>query len=183
MRLIRNPLLWLTAAVLLAGCNSGQPGGAAAAATAAKKAGRPADALMHTMVSAVPANKPPAVPVQVRFDLKGHPDVGQPLEVDLAIVPQSATVDRISGTVAGDEGLELIEGEQIPPAEHLADGVPITHALKLRPLKDGIFTFTATLTVDSAGKTATETFRMPVIAGAGLTSAPAKSATPAPAAQ
>jgi len=180
---IRNPAAWLIGAAILGGCSSGQsPGAAAPGSAAAKKPAHPTDALSRTMVSAVPANKPSAVPVQVKFEVKAPPDVGQPLDIDLALVPVSGNLDRISGTVAVEEGLELIEGAQIPPTNRPAEGVPITHGIKVRPLKNGIFTFSVTLSVDTAGQTSTETFSMPLIAGAGLSSPSAKPASPTTAA-
>jgi hypothetical protein len=126
------------------------------------------------MVSAVPANKPGAVPLQVKFELRGRPDLGQPVDVDLMIVPLTGTMDRVSGKVQADEGLELVDGAQIPATERPVQGVPIEHLIKVLPKRDGIFTFSAILTVESGGQSSTETFSMPLIAGAGLTDLPAK---------
>jgi hypothetical protein len=47
------------------------------------------------------------------------------------------------------------------------------------PKRDGVFTLTATLSVDAAGHTTTQIFSMPVIAGAGP---PAEAGTAHPAA-
>jgi hypothetical protein len=166
---------------ILWGCGSGSHSGdaarASAAAAAAKKAANAAD----TMVSAVTLNKTPnAVPVQVKFELRDHPQVGQPSNIDLVIVPESAAVDRVSGKVESDEGLDLLEGAQIPGTDRPAEGVPIRHSIKVQPQRDGIFTFSAVLVVESGGQPVTETFSMPVIAGAGMPDLPAKpAATPA----
>jgi hypothetical protein len=83
-------------------------------------------------------------------------------------------MDRVSGKVQADEGLELVDGAQIPATERPVQGVPIEHLIKVLPKRDGIFTFSATLTVESGGQSSTETFSMPLIAGAGLTDLPAK---------
>ena len=172
-----NTALALLAGLLVA-CSSGDSGGAGGSSTAAqKRPPRPADATARTMVSAIAANKPSAVPVQVRFDIKEHPEAGQPVDIHLALVPISGSIDHLSGTVAGDDGLDLIDGAEIPPVDHPADGVPIMHAIKVRPARDGIYTFKATVTVDSAAQTSTETFTMPLIAGAGVPATPAKPAT------
>ena len=171
-------LVWLAVvAGAVWGCSGGQPSAAAkhaVAAAAAKKAANPQEQRLRNMVSAVPANKPGAVPLQVKFELRGRPDLGQPVDVDLMIVPLTGTMDRVSGKVQADEGLELVDGAQIPATERPVQGVPIEHLIKVLPKRDGIFTFSATLTVESGGQSSTETFSMPLIAGAGLTDLPAK---------
>jgi hypothetical protein len=131
------------------------------------------------MVSAVAASKPSMVPVQVKFDLRERPDVGRPVGVDLAIVPMSASVDRVSGKVEGEDGLELIEGGEIAATERPAEGVPIRHAVKVLPKRDGIYTVRAVVTVEAAGVSSTESYSMPVIAGTGAGENPGK---PGPAA-
>jgi hypothetical protein len=187
LNLARHPAVWLVAAGILCGCGSGQPAGGASRpatpAAVAKKPAKPADTLSRTMVTAVAASKPSAVPVQVRFELKGRPEVGQPVEIELAILPMSGAVDRVSGNVMAEEGLELLEGAQIPAAERPEEGVPISHTIKVLPKRDGIFIFNAVLTVDSAGQTSSETFSMPLVAGAGFQSPPAKPAATTAAAQ
>jgi len=179
----RNLVLGLGALVVLWGCGSGthsaQSTKASAAAAAARK-GNGGD----TMVSAVTLNKTPsAVPVEVKFELRDRPQVAQPANIDLIIVPLSAAVDRVSGKVESDEGLELVDGAQIPAADRPAEGVPIRHSIKVQPKRDGIFTFSVVLLVDSGGQSATETFSMPVIAGAGLPDLPAKPGSASPAGQ
>jgi hypothetical protein len=89
------------------------------------------------------------------------------VDVDLVIVPQSDNIDRLSGTVQGDDGLEVLSGESIPPVEKLVFGTPIHHALKVRAKRDGIFTLSAVLTVESRGETLGPTYSMPIIAGSG----------------
>ncbi len=164
----RDLALILAAAALCGGCGSHSPGGGPAGqATTQKVAGKPVnpiDQLSRNMVSAVPSSKPSTLPVQVKFELRERPDVGQPLEVDLAIVPMSASVDRVSGKVEGDDGLELIEGGEIAAADRPAEGVPIRHSIKVLPKREGLFTVHALLTVDASGQPATDTYSMPLIA-------------------
>ncbi|MBV8143566.1 MAG: hypothetical protein JO184_01070 [Gammaproteobacteria bacterium] len=160
--------LALAAAALLSGCGSHSPeaGPAAGAASkaVARKAVNPADELSPYMVSAVAANKPSTVPVQLKFELRDRPGVGQPLVVDLAIVPMSASVDRVSGKVEGEDGLELTDGGVIAATERPPEGVPIRHSVKVVPGREGIFTVRASVSVDAAGSSSTETYSIPVIA-------------------
>jgi hypothetical protein len=173
--------LILVAAAILTGCGSHSAGGAAAGPgtrSVAKKSVNPGDQLSRNMVSAVASSKPSTVPVQVKFELRNRPDVGQPVDLDLAIVPMSGSVDRVSGKVEGEDGLELIEGAEIAASEHPAEGVPIRHAVKVLPKHEGIFMVRAALRVDSAGVSAAESYTIPLIAG---TTPPESPATPAPA--
>ncbi|HXW75163.1 MAG TPA: hypothetical protein VEK10_10165 [Steroidobacteraceae bacterium] len=150
-----------------------------AALAKAKRTVKPRDSL----VSAVAAGgKTTALPVQVKFDLKERPDVGQPVEIELVIVPMSGSVERISGKVQADDGLELVDGADIPPSDRPAEGVPIQHTVKVRPQHDGIFTFSAVVTVNAGSQSGTETYSMPLIAGVGLPDAASKPATAASAA-
>ena len=178
--------LILLAAALLGGCGSQSPGGGlagqSASKTVAKKPLNTADEFSRNMVSAVAASKPSMVPVQVKFDLRERPDVGQPVGVDLAIVPMSASVDRVSGKVEGEDGLELIEGAEIAATDRPAEGVPIRHAFKVLPKREGIFTVRAVVTVEAAGVSSTESYSMPVIAGAGAGENPGKAGAAASAA-
>lgn len=143
------------------------------------KAQRPPSAtqtLSRSMVSALAANKPAAVPVQVRFALHARPAVSEPLDIGLVLLPTSAAIDRISGSVVADDGLQLVEGAQIAATDRPAEGVPIEHSVKVLPQRDGIYTFKAVITVDSGGQTSTESFAMPLIVGAGMGDTPPASA-------
>jgi hypothetical protein len=165
----RKLALVLAAAAILAACGSHSPGdgpgSAPAAKTVAKKPANPLDELSRNMVSAVAATKPSMVPVQVKFELRGRPDVGQPVDIDLAIVPMSASVDRVSGKVEAEDGLELVEGGDIAASDRPTERVPIRHAVKVLPRREGIFTVRASLTVSASGVASTESYSMPLIAG------------------
>jgi len=150
----RNLALSVAAAALLVGCGWGSSGDAAkpaAAKPATAKAVSAADQLSRNMVGAVAANKPAALPIQVKFELRDRPQVGQPVELDLAIVPMSASVDRVSGKVEGEEGVEVVEGAQIAPTDRPAEGTPIRQSVKVLPRQDGIFTVHVVVTVDASG--------------------------------
>jgi len=181
----RNLALSVAAAALLVGCGWGSSGDAAkpaAAKPATAKAVSAADQLSRNMVGAVAANKPAALPIQVKFELRDRPQVGQPVELDLAIVPMSASVDRVSGKVEGEEGVEVVEGAQIAPTDRPAEGTPIRQSVKVLPRQDGIFTVHVVVTVDAAGQTSSEAYAIPLIAGSGAPDLPGKPAGPATAA-
>jgi len=166
--LCRNIAPALAAVALLAGCGSHSAGtaGGTPAKPVAGKAVKPIDELSRNMVSAVASNKPSTLPLLVKFELRDRPDVGQPVELDLAIVPISASVDRVSGNVEAEDGIELLEGSEIAAAERPAEGVPIHHHLKVVPKRAGIYTLRALLTVDASGVPASDAYSMPVIVAA-----------------
>jgi hypothetical protein len=60
------------------------------------------------------------------------------------------------------------------------EGVPILHSIKVLPKKNGIFTVSTILSVDSAGQSSSQTFSIPVIVGAGFPEPPAKPAAKRP---
>jgi hypothetical protein len=176
----RTLTLCVAAAMLLCACGSGSKQTAATPkkpAAGAAKAVDPANAISANMVSAVAINKTTGVPVEVRFELKDRPQVAQPVEVDLVIVPLSGSVDRVSGKVQAEDGLDLIDGGQIPATDRPPEGVPIRHTIRVQPKQDGIFMFSAVVTVDAAGQSTSQTFSMPVIAGAGMSDLPAHAGT------
>lgn len=171
----RTLTLCVAAGLLMSGCGSRSQQGAATSATrtpAARKAINPADAISANMVSAVPVNKTPSVPVEVRFEVKDRPQIAQPVAVDLVIVPLSASVDRVSGKVQTEDGLDLLDGEQIPASDRPTEGVPIRHTVRVQPKQDGIFMFSVVVTVDAAGQSSSQTFTMPLIAGSGIPDLP-----------
>jgi len=179
-RRLRCSAAALGAVAMLGACSSGETPGAAASAArpsqAAQRKSLPSNVLSPDMVSAVSAGGTGAPAVQVKFELRQRPAVAQPVDIDLAIVPASGALDRVSGKVEVGDGLELVAGGEIPPTERPVEGVPILHSIKVLPKKDGIFTVSAVLGVDAAGESSSQTFSIPIIVGAGLPEQPAKPA-------
>lgn len=164
------PVLAVGVALAAAGCGSKSTPGPtpAKSAAAVKKAAVPADNLSPYLVSAVTTGKNGAAMLQVKFELGGRPEVGDPVDVDLVLVPAADNIDRISGTIQGDEGLEIVSGATIDPVEKPVFGTPIHRSLKVRAKRDGIFTLSAQLTVESGSQTLGPVYSMPLIAGNGL---------------
>jgi hypothetical protein len=175
--------LVLGLALALTGCSSkSETAPKPKVAAPVKKVASPADSLSPNLVGAVTTTKSGAGMLQVKFELAARPEVGEPVDVDLVIVPQADTIDRITGTVQGDDGLEVVSGGDISTTEKLTFGTPIHHALKVRAKRDGIFTLSAALTIESAGQTLAPVYSMPLIAGNGLAdvgAAPAPTQSPA----
>ncbi|HUI58609.1 MAG TPA: hypothetical protein VLX90_00210 [Steroidobacteraceae bacterium] len=135
------------------------------------RASRPGQDLQD-MVSAVSTvRNTPAV--DLKFSLAQHPDLGQPLELDVAVVPGVPVPENLTVSFQVAEGLDILDGAQSEPVDKPVAGVPLRYVVKLLPKRDGIFTVTAAVTEDKASVTSTRLFAIPVIAGAGLSDATA----------
>lgn len=158
---------------LLAGCGSSSGSGTGSVAAKTKKA--------HTQVSTDPAERPPAdmvagvspskagPPVALKFELREPPQAGQLLDVDIAILADAPAINRIYGKFQGAEGLDLVEGGELPAIDKPAAGSIIRHVVRVLPKQDGIFTVSATVSVDVADDSLSRTYSIPVIVGDGLT--------------
>jgi hypothetical protein len=126
------------------------------------------------MVAAVSAGKG-GPPVGLRFELRSSPEVGQPVDVDLAILPNAVAIDHIDGKIQGGENVSVVEGGDIPVVEKPAQGTVIRHVVRLIAKQDGIFTVTAAVNVDLGNDSITRNFTIPFIVGDGLPELAAKS--------
>jgi len=166
--------LALGLALAAMGCGSkNEPAPKHAKAATVKKAASPADNLSPNLVTAVTTGKNGAAMLQVRFELGARPEVGDPVDIDLVIIPAADNIDRISGSIQGDDGLEVVSGGTIAPTEKPVFGTPIHQSLKVRPKRDGIFTLSALISVETGGQTLAPIYSMPIIAGNGLVDASA----------
>ena len=164
---------------LLVGCGSSSGSGHdPAAASKTKKA--------PTRVSSDPAERPAAdmvagvtpskagPPVSLKFELREQPQAGQLLDVDIAVLADSPAINRIYGKFQGGEGLDLVEGGELPAIDKPAAGAIIRHVVRVLPKQDGIFTVSATVSVDLPDDSISRTYSIPVIVGDGLSAQTAK---------
>jgi len=133
----------------------------------------PADRSPQDMVAAVSPSKA-GPPVELKFELRESPEAGQPLDVDIAILPDAPAINRVYAKFQGGEGLELVDGGDLEAVEKPAQGTVIRHVVRLIPKEEGIFTVSATVAVDLADDSVTRTFAIPVIVGSGLADLTAK---------
>jgi hypothetical protein len=128
---------------------------------------KPGQEEVSDMVAAVSSSKP-GPPVELKFVLTSRPEVGQVMDVDVAVVPRAPVPDSVSVAFQVADGLDIVDGSQLERVEKLVDGTPVRHVVKLIPKRDGIFAMTAVVTFTSASLDSTRTFTIPVIAGQGL---------------
>jgi hypothetical protein len=153
----------------LAGCGSSSSQGGAGGSGQKKTTHvvaklDPASRPTTDMVAAVPTGKS-GPPIDLKYELRELPEVGQPLDVDIAILPDGPAIAGVSGKFQSGEGLELVDGGDIPQVDKPAAGAVIRHVVRVLPQKDGIFTLSATVSVDVGNDSLTRVFAIPVMVG------------------
>jgi len=161
--------LWLVLG--LAGCGSSSDSAAQAEAKNKKSHAHatvsPSERPLADMVAGVTPGKG-GPPVGLKFELRDLPQVGRPLDVDIAVVPDAPQIDRIYAKFQGSPGLDLVEGAELASVAKPAAGTVIRHVVRVLPKEDGIFTVSATVSVDLANDSITRSYSIPVIVGDGL---------------
>jgi hypothetical protein len=170
----------------VSGCGSGDKPGATAptAAPASGKAHKPSKAEhpakpgvedLGDMVAAVSSAKA-GPPVEMKFALLTRPEVGQVMDLDVAVVPRAPVPESLSVSFQVADGIDIVGGSQLARVDKLEDGTPIRHVVKILPKRDGVFALTAVVSFVVANQDWSRTFSIPVIAGDGLPEQVAKSA-------
>jgi hypothetical protein len=169
MRTRSLQLLLLCAAVCLSACNkesSSTPAGAAVTharpkAPVPSNVGPTAAEQTAGMVLAASLGKSPA-PVDIKFDLAQKPKVGQPLDVNLALIAQ-VSANPATVQVSGTEGLAVAPGGQFDiPAEEA--GEVYKHTVSVTPETDGVLLLSVTVSLKHDEVTDTKAFTVPIIA-------------------
>jgi hypothetical protein len=171
--------LWLVAtcgAVLCGGCDKSSEEQSADAFKLPKATTATALPLPPDMVAAVPANKG-ETPVSLHFALKSPPKSGQPLDVEIALMPRNP-LDGLSATFEATEGMVVVSGASLAEQQNVQAQKPVNHRITLMPSGDGVFIVTATAHVQTPDGSTANTFSFPVIVG-GLPPAAAGGAAPA----
>ena len=169
--------MWLCAC----GSSSTPEASPSAPTKAAQKVRKPVasvDTSTADMSSAVSVTKA-ASAVQLKFELKSRPSPNAPVDVDLALIPTDPALAHLSAKFEGEAGLQLVNAGEAVSVDKPAPGVPIKRTVTVLPQADGIYTLHAMVTASSEGDSRTTSFAVPVIAGAGLSELPAKSAATA----
>ena len=141
---------------------------------ASRRLSDPSARAPQDMVAAVSVGKG-GPPVGLKFELRSTPAAGQPLDLDLVVLPDAPEIERIDARFDGGENLAVTEGGDLAAIEKPAQGSVIRHVVRLLPKQDGIFTVTAAVTVTLANDSITRTFTIPVVVGEGLPELTAKS--------
>ncbi len=170
---------WLMSIALvltLAGCGSSSQSDPSAHGKKKLHVAAPTDPSARSptdMVAAVSVAKS-GPPVSLKFELREPPQVGQPLDLDLVILADAPAISRIYAKFNSGEGLDLLDGGQLEQVDKPAAGAVIRHVVRVLPKQNGIFTVSATVSVDLGNDSLTRVYSIPVIVGDGLAESPAK---------
>jgi hypothetical protein len=166
----------LAAAVALGmpGCSSGDKPSAESTPATMKShkpkavvSAKPGEEDPGDMVAAVSAAKG-AAPVELKFSLPTRPEVGQVMDLDVALVPRAPVPDSVSVSFQVADGIDIVDGSQLERVDKLVAGTPIRHVVKILPKRDGIFALTAVVSFVVSDQDWSRTYSIPVIAGEGL---------------
>jgi hypothetical protein len=151
----------------LAGCHrdsssSPKPAPAAKArAPAAPPKGPSAEELTAGMVEAVTQGKS-QTPVALKFDLLQRPTLGQPLEIAIALLPQTAA-SAAAIEVTGAEGLQLAEGGGRIDFPAVEAAQVYRGSIKLTPTAEGLSLLTLSVTLTRDQLAEARTFSVPIL--------------------
>jgi hypothetical protein len=140
--MIKTGVLLLCGSVIVAACggdskpaDSAKPNAAPSAPATVKKASGSADQAAG-MVSAVGIAKS-TVPVALKFELGGRPKIGEPLTINLAVLPQVAA-DSALIQVIDSEGLDTSAVGAGVPFAKLEPGNSYKEIISVTPTKAGV---------------------------------------------
>ncbi len=152
----------LLCACLLAACDDA-PEEQAASTSTVPKAGSTLAGLPPQMVAAVSAGKS-AKMVGVHFALGGLPIINKPLPVDIAIVPH-VPFTSIRVYFEARDGVALGVDESMGPLTDALPEKPILHKIMVQPLREGVYTITASVDTEGTEGSITRVFSIPIIVG------------------
>jgi hypothetical protein len=102
------------------------------------------------------------VPVRLKFALPQRPKIGQPLEVEIALLPQvPAESAEIEASVSDGLQLRSKDARELVADLH-ADGV-YRHSIELTPTAPGVLFLSLDVTLKHDAATETRSFMIPVI--------------------
>lgn len=115
------------------------------------------------MVSAVTASNSTR-PISLKFRVSGRPQVGQPVQVILALAAaDDAEIERIHASVSVSEGLQL-QSERNFDADELSAGETVRREITVVPQRAGVLDITTTIVVDSSAGSMARSYSIPLIA-------------------
>ena len=125
------------------------------------KKGPGAEELTAGMVEAASQGKS-QLPVKLKFDLRERPAIGQPLDVDVAVLPQ---IDAVAGDiqVAGGDGLTVAAGANQLELPAMEAGQVYRQDIKVTPTGDGVLLLSLTVSLKHDDQTDSRTFSIPLI--------------------
>ena len=164
---MKHRVLLSLALLGLAACGSDPDAESAAAAAAPSAAPVPATAPKPEDPSAKMAravgNGKPGAAVDIRYEFAAKPEVGKPLELRIALVP-NAGVDAMNATFSGMQGI-TVAGELSASFSNVEPRTPYMHTISVLPERAGVFYITVSVDTEISGSTLGRTFSIPFVVG------------------
>ena len=153
-------LLAAAACSLIGACGE-SPEPAAATTTPAAKPVLKTGQLSPDMVAAVAAGRT-ATAIGVHFALKSEPEVGKPLQAEIALVPHQV-FGSIRARFEPQEGMVISGGRELEPQKGIKAEQIISHRIDLEPKRDGILMVTAAVETEEEQGSTVRIFSIPII--------------------
>lgn len=158
-------------ALALAACGDKDPNAAPGQAPAKSTDPAPtataenAEAATRGMVAGVSAGKAADAAVDLKFELRSRPEIGQPLTIGVALIPHVET-PSMRATFISTEGLSVRTSEV--PAEYrdVQPGSVYRHELTVVPRENGVYYVSAVVMMQMDSGELNRTFSIPVMVGA-----------------
>ena len=157
-------------AAMLAACGRGEEQTAATPATpaadgkAADAAAAPAESPDDKRMAHAVATGKVAAPVDLKYDVLAKPDVGQPFEIELALLPRLAA-DALEVEVTGIPGLTVVSGGA-SRFEGITAGERYVAKVLVQADAQGIYYANVVAKMITQVQTEARTFSVPVVVGA-----------------
>jgi hypothetical protein len=125
------------------------------------------------MVEAVAQGKAQGT-VDLKFDLPERPVQGRPLEIVVALLPQTAA-ESVTVAVTGSDDLRVDPGEEQFEFHEVEAAQVYRHSIKVTPTTEGLYLLTLSVTLQHEQTSDSRVFSVPILVGnaGGAGSAPA----------
>jgi hypothetical protein len=115
------------------------------------------------MVAGVTAGKSAGL-VELKFKLKSRPEIGQPLTIEVALLPNTAA-EVMRATFSATEGLTVGTSEVPAEYQRVQPGSIYRHEVSVVPREHGVYFVSATVMVQTDTGEVFRTFSIPVVIG------------------
>jgi hypothetical protein len=139
-------------------------------ATAPNQGGPNPQELTAGMVEAVAQGKAQS-PIDLKFDLLERPVPGQPLDVAIALLPQTAA-QSATIAVTGSDGLKVDPGEAQFEFPAVEAAQVYRHSIKVTPTSEGFYLLTLAVSLQREQTSDSRVFSVPILVGSSPASAP-----------
>jgi hypothetical protein len=165
---MRIAAVLLLCAAAASGCHkdqgtetAGQPAPAAPKAPVVARKGPSVAELTAGMVEAAAQGKS-QVPVALKFELVKRPKVGEPLDINLALIPQ-VDASPVTIKVNGSDGLTVAAAATEFATASIAAGEVYRYSVNVTPTAEGVLVLGVTVSLKRDELTDVKAFSIPVI--------------------